>query len=47
VGMMGLPGFIIGTVYFLIDPFNPDKPFSEMKNEEISPIDNLKVSRNS
>jgi len=45
VGTLGPIGFVISTVYFLIDPLS-DKPSSEIHNNEITPIDELRVKKN-
>lgn len=38
----GPVGFIVSTLYFLIDPFG-ERPTVEMKNKNLVPIDNLRT----
>ncbi|AMP97416.1 MULTISPECIES: hypothetical protein [Pedobacter] len=45
VGMMSPIGFVISSVYFLIDPLDPNSRNSETRNQEITPIDNLSVDK--
>ncbi|MBB5646997.1 hypothetical protein [Pedobacter cryoconitis] len=46
VGLYGGPvGFVISTVYFLIDPLDPNKGINEAHNEELTPIDNTNVNK--
>ena len=44
VGFMCVPGFIISTLYFVIDPFG-EKASTETENNAQAPIDNLRVNR--
>lgn len=45
VGTMGPIGFVISTVYFLIDPLDPNDHASETHNQEITPIDKVGVDK--
>lgn len=44
VGFLGTPGFIISSLYFIIDPFG-EPSSSETKLGEHTPIDNLKINK--
>lgn len=44
IGFFGTPGFIVSSLYFLIDPLG-DHSSSEIKLNEQNPIDNLKVNK--
>jgi hypothetical protein len=44
VGFFGTPGFVISTLYFMIDPLGGPSS-SEIKRNEHTPIDNLKIDK--